>query len=554
MYQKQPEVCPWPPLSWELRRVKRRFSPLTLRIMAINMMAVAILGGSLLYLGHYRDQLIDAEIKALKMQARLSANAIAEGAVVLDREERNILSPLLARLMIRRLAEVNESRTRLFDLDNRVIADSRALLNLVGRTPFSHRRQDSWLMENAMGFLNAFGGFRKRRDYLRYQKRAERQNQNYEIVQTARGGEVAWRIWQRPNDRMLFSVAVPVQRYRQVLGVLMLTRPDTHIEHAMYEVRSKILQIFSITLLITLLLSFYLARAISQPLKKLSHAAETVRLGQAQNVGLSGSARLLDSEIIPDFSSRCDEIGDLSVALRAMTAALACRLGAIENFAADVAHEIKNPLTSLRSAVETASIIKDPERHEKLMQVILDDVNRLDRLISDISNASRLDAELTRDEAKEFDVYKMLQTVVDFYASSHATCVVLSSLSEQGLEIAGVEGRLFQVLRNMIDNALSFTPEGVPVIVTVGHHGNFAEVMVEDSGPGVPENKRDAIFERFYSERPKLEKFGTHSGLGLSISRQIIEAHQGKVWAENRKDYDGNVIGARFVIHLPTLS
>jgi two-component system sensor histidine kinase ChvG len=297
----------------------------------------------------------------------------------------------------------------------------------------------------------------------------------------------------------------------------------------------------------------YLARTISRPLKKLSQAAEKVRLGQAQNVGLSGSARLLDSHIIPDFSSRQDEIGDLSVALREMTMALARRLGAIENFAADVAHEIKNPLTSLRSAVETAFVVKDPVRQEKLMRVILDDVNRLDRLISDISNASRLDAELTRDEATSLDVYKMLQTAVDFYLQRDGAGVRFSLLSEQNVHIAGVEERLFQVLRNLIDNALSFTTKEAPVIVMVRHVHDVAEITVEDSGPGIPEDKEDRIFTRFYSERPKQEKFGTHSGLGLSISRQIVEAHQGKIWAENRKDNDGQILGARFVIQLPVL-
>ncbi|MGE0108749.1 MAG: stimulus-sensing domain-containing protein [Bdellovibrionales bacterium] len=553
IFSKQPEACPWPPLPWALPRVHRRISPLTLRIMIVNMIALAILGASLLYLGHYKDQLIDAELNALQMQARMSSNALTQGAVVLDFNERNILSPLLARLMIRRLAEVSEARTRLFDSENRVIADSSVLLNRGEWRNFERQNSDSWFLKNAMNILNVFEGFQKRRAYELYQEKKEQQSQDLELLDMARAGSLVSRIWQRPKGGILLSVAVPVQRYHQVLGVLVLSRPDNNIEQAMYEVRTNILTLIGVALLVTVLLSLYLARAISRPLKKLSQAAETVRLGQAQNVGLSGSARLLESHIIPDFSSRQDEIGDLSVALREMTMALARRLGAIENFAADVAHEIKNPLTSLRSAVETAFVVKDPVRQEKLMRVILDDVNRLDRLISDISNASRLDAELTRDEARSLDVYKMLQTAVDFYLQRDGAGVRLSLLSEQNVHIAGVEERLFQVLRNLIDNALSFTAKDAPVIVMVRHVHDVAEITVEDSGPGIPEDKEDRIFTRFYSERPKQEKFGTHSGLGLSISRQIVEAHQGKIWAENRKDDDGQILGARFVIQLPVL-
>jgi two-component system sensor histidine kinase ChvG len=240
-----------------------------------------------------------------------------------------------------------------------------------------------------------------------------------------------------------------------------------------------------------------------------------------------------------------------------MTAALARRLGAIENFAADVAHEIKNPLTSLRSAVETAAIVHDPERKEKLMRVIRDDVDRIDRLISDISNASRLDAELTRDEAGRIDTGKMLDTLVGFYQDHESGHVRLAfgPQHEAGIVLAGVEERIVQVLQNLITNALSFAPSESRVLITARRvEGGYADIMVEDEGSGIPENKLEAIFERFYTERPKQEKFGTHSGLGLSISKQIIDSHQGKIWAENRKDEQGHTIGARFVVRLPALS
>jgi two-component system sensor histidine kinase ChvG len=348
-----------------------------------------------------------------------------------------------------------------------------------------------------------------------------------------------------------------VQRYKQVLGAVMLTKPDTKIAAAIQDVRHDILKIFGVTLLITLLLSIYLARAIARPLKLLAKAAERVRIGQTQMVGLSGMSRLLNQGAIPDFSARQDEIGDLSVALREMTAALAKRIGAIENFAADVAHEIKNPLTSLRSAVETAGKIKDPERQQKLMQVIRDDVDRLDRLITDISVASRLDAELTRDEAARVDITHMLQTLVGFYdqekgVSATTAKVVVDPDLTKNLIVSGVESRLVQVMQNLISNALSFTSADKHVFVTAHTtRDHYIEMVVEDIGGGIPEGKLEAIFDRFYSERPKSEKFGTHSGLGLSISKQIVEAHHGRIWAENRTDEQGQVFGARFIVRLP---
>ncbi|HBM90990.1 MAG TPA: histidine kinase [Rhodospirillaceae bacterium] len=536
----------------------RRVSPLTLRILAVNVMALAILVGSLLYLGHYQDSLIESEINALQMQARLSANAIAEGAVVLDQDERNILSPLLARLMIRRLVEASETRTRLFDMDDILLADSQILLNIVGRRPVRPLEQSSgfWLLDSAMDLFNIIDGLAEKQEYARYPEEEIREGNTYDIIQKAKNGELSSQIWSLPEGGLLLSVAVPIQRYRQILGTLILTKPDTHIAQAIYDVRMSILKIFGATLLITILLSFYLAHTISRPLKQLSKAAEKVRIGQAETIGLNGSEQFLNSQTIPDFSARHDEIGDLSLALRDMTSALARRLGAIENFAADVAHEIKNPLTSLRSAVETAAIVKDPARHEKLMQVIRDDVDRLDRLISDISKASRLDAELTRDEASTLNVFKLLETLVDFYNDSKEQCatIQLDPESEKNIKITGVEGRLVQVLQNLIDNASSFSPPE-SVVNVAAHRGadGFVELIVEDCGGGIPDNKLEAIFERFYTERPKKEKFGTHSGLGLSISKQIVEAHQGRIWAENRRDKAGHIIGARFIVHLPLL-
>lgn len=557
----------WRKRGWWLWRGGRvrargeRLSPIMLRILAVNVMALAILVGGILYLGQYQDRLIATELDSLRLQARLSASALGEGAVVIDEDERNILSPLLARLMIRRLVEATGTRTRLFDLDDTLLADSRIMLERGARVQVEElpepSEEPSWLIRLAMSPFDFLDWIMERRQFPLYQEDPIQRGDQYEIVKKALAGEPASMVWRLPHGGLLLAVAVPAQRYKQVLGVLMLTRPDTKIDDAMRDVRLNILQIFGITLLITVLLSIYLARAIARPIRLLAQAAERVRHGQMQIVGFGGVASLLNRDVIPDLSARQDEIGDLSLALRDMTAALARRIGAIENFAADVAHEIKNPLTSLRSAVETAERIQDPVTRCKLMNVIRDDVDRLDRLISDISNASRLDAELSRAEAGPMAVRQMLEALVDFYGVTGETTdpdrprVVMLSPPETTVTIQGVEVRIVQVMQNLISNALSFSPPGGQVTLTASGQGGFVRITVEDEGPGIPENKLDAIFDRFYSERPKTEKFGIHSGLGLSISRQIVEAHHGRIWAENRKDVTGRIVGARFVVELP---
>ena len=558
--RKAQNACAWPRGFLGHKRVAG-ISPLTWRILAVNVMALAILVGSLLYLGRYQDRLISAELDGLLMQARLSASAVAEGAVVLDREERNILSPLLARLMIRRLVEASSTRTRLFDLDDTLLADSQILLDPAGKVQARKLSASEDFVESfgITHFFDFIDRLIEKKDYPLYPEDEIQDGAQYEIVKKAQEEGPSTQVWRLPEGGLLLSAAVPVQRYKQVLGTVMLTRPDTTIEASIREVRMDILKIFGVTLLITVLLSVYLARAIGRPLKLLAKAAESVRRGQNQMVGLSGTARLLNHNAIPDFSYREDEIGDLSMALRDMTSALAKRIGAIENFAADVAHEIKNPLTSLRSAVETAGKVRDPERQQKLMQVIRDDVDRLDRLITDISRASRLDAELTRDEAAIVDIAKMLKTLVGFYANNDGlqaptAAVVLEPEPRADLRVSGMEARLVQVMQNLIANALSFTPPETRVVLTASPtKDGYIEMTVEDEGGGIPEAKLEAIFDRFYSERPKSEKFGTHSGLGLSISKQIIEAHHGRIWAENRLDPDGRVIGARFIVRLPAL-
>ena len=350
------------------------------------------------------------------------------------------------------------------------------------------------------------------------------------------------------QGEMVVSVAIPVQRFRAVLGVLLLSTQGGDIDRIVEAERGAIFRVFAIASFVTALLSLLLASTIANPLRRLAAAAVRVRHGV--------KAR----EEIPDFSDRQDEIGNLSTALRDMTRALYARMDAIESFAADVSHELKNPLTSLRSAVETLPLAKTENSQKRLMDVIQHDVRRLDRLITDISDASRLDAELARDDAKRLDLGKLLENIVGAAREVRRFKDVALTLTQskippgaKGYFVTGHDLRLGQVITNLIENARSFVPDpGGRVDIKLAQAGDTVRILVEDNGPGIRAEKVDRIFERFYTDRPQNEAFGQNSGLGLSISRQIIEAHDGTITAENMVDSaTGAITGARFVVKLP---
>src|SRR5437879_6229635 len=329
----------------------------------------------------------------------------------------------------------------------------------------------------------------------------------------------------------------------------MLSTSNREIEDELRTVRLELIRIFGVTLLVTVLLSLYLASTIARPIRRLAMAAQRAR-GRGARIE------------IPDVTGRNDEIGELAGALREMTDALWQRMSAIESFAADVAHEIKNPLSSLRSAVETAARLDDPVKQRRLMAIVQDDVERLDRLITDISDASRLDAELSRLELSPTDIGAMLRALFEMHEATRtpgSPRLVLELPADQAgrgrpLIVPGIESRLSQIFLNVIANAVSFSPPDHDIFIRAVPDGRAVLVTVEDQGPGIPEDQLTAIFDRFYSERPAGEKFGTHSGLGLSISKQIVEAHRGRIWAENRTGPAGAVCGARFLIRLPVQS
>jgi two-component system sensor histidine kinase ChvG len=263
------------------------------------------------------------------------------------------------------------------------------------------------------------------------------------------------------------------------------------------------------------------------------------------------------TEALPDaITERNDEIGTLARALDGSAKALWARMDAIEQFAADVSHEIKNPLSSIRSAIETLTLVEDPTRAARLLAIITQDVARLDRLITDISDSSRLDSELSRSAPQVVDMARILFTLSDIHDATRRDNGPRMAVEAPatGLFVRGAENRLVQVLRNLIGNAISFSPANATIWLRGRETGGMVELAVEDDGPGIPDGKLDGIFDRFYSERPQSEQFGSHSGLGLSISRQIVEAHGGRIAAENRRDEEGHILGARFVIRIPKAS
>lgn len=532
--------------SYKKRRRISFISPITRRILAVNVLALGILVAGILFLDEYKNNLIEAELSALATQSEMFAVALSEGAVTETASGHYRVSNI-SKQMVRRLVKTTGTRARLFRLDGQIIADSRRLVGagrMIEIEELPPAKETVSMLSKAFDvFDHIMLRFLPGRQFPPYIERPVQRITDYPEAVASLDGEYIKSIKAGKGDLLVLSVSVPVQRYKQVLGALMLTKGSSVIDAALYEVRRRILEVFAVAIAVTVLLSIYLSGTIARPLKRLAAAAELV----SNDFGRQHQ--------IPDMSARRDEIGELATTLREMTDALWARMDATERFAADVAHEIKNPLTSLRSAVETAARLKDPEQQAKLMTIIQEDVVRLDRLISDISDASRLDAELSRTKFDLVNMGAMLATLADMHndynASSPKVRLERIDGDKGSLMVAGMDGRLAQVFQNLITNALSFSPKQGRITLAVARTGSEICIHVDDEGPGIPTGLEQKIFERFYTERPDLEKFGTHSGLGLNISKQIVEAHEGSIIASNRTGTDGEVVGARFSVSLP---
>jgi two-component system sensor histidine kinase ChvG len=538
------------------------FSSLTRRIVVLNMAGLLVLVGGILYLNQWRAGLIDARVQSLRVQGEIIAAAIAASATVdsdiisidpdrlLDAQAGTIspfsyfdptlefpINPERVAPLLRNLITPTRTRARIYDNGGLLILDSESIYargEVLRQSIDTSRTSNFFLVD----WFNALISWAPGGNYPTYQEYQADEGTRYPEVASALQGAPADFVRVDAQNQLVVSVAVPVQRLRAIVGAILLSTEPGEIDAVVAQERWSILRIAMIAAGVQVVLSLLLAGTIAGPMRRLSAAAERVQT--------AGNARAE----IPDLTDRPDEIGHLSGALRRMTDALYNRIEAIERFAADVAHELKNPLTSLRSAVETLPLAKKPEDRERLTNIIQHDVKRLDRLITDISSASRLDAELARESAERVDVEKLADAMVAIQkdvAAGRDVAVVLGKRSGRGNTLVnGHESRLAQVFANLIDNAVSFSPPGGTVTVAVSTEGEAITVTVTDEGPGITGDV-GRIFQRFYTDRPETESFGNHSGLGLSICKQIVEAHKGSIRAHNRTDRSGAV----FTIVLP---
>jgi len=567
--------------GWLLRAwqffITQSFSSLTRRIVFLNVAGLLALSIGITFLSQFRAGLIDARVQSLLVQGQIIAGAIAASATVETDSSLTIdpdkllnlhpgesygpseealygidfpINPERVAPVLRRLVSPTKTRARIYDRDGVLLVDSR---NLFGRGDVLRFDLPPPNAEKPGLFERAFIAVRRwlgRGDLPLYHELGALNGRGYPEVAQALGGQNASMV--RISDRadVIVSVAVPVQRFRAVRGALMLSTQGADIDDMVEAERLAILKVFLVAAGVMVVLSILLAGTIAEPVRRLADAAESVR-------------RRIQSRVeIPDFTHRRDEIGHLSGTLRDMTNALYSRIEGIESFAADVAHELKNPLTSLRSAVETLPVAKTEESRARLLDIIQHDVQRLDRLISDISDASRLDAELQRQEAAPVDLAKLLNTLVGVANEVKRDDGVSVTLRFEGggaraFQVPGHDSRLGQVVDNLIENARSFSPPGGTLRVTCRRLKSNVEIFVDDDGPGVPPDAIEKVFERFYTDRPH-QRFGQNSGLGLSISKQIVDAHGGAIWVENRIGSPGTggaptVTGARFIVRLPAM-
>jgi len=527
-----------------IRKAKRYISPITLRILAVNIWALLILAFGLLYSGQYEHEMIDGELHSLQVEGRLLSAALAGGGVRETLDGNPVLTEDLSLHMLRKLADSNPLRTILFGKGGKMLLDSNQLqgpggaIEIVDLDPpfatWSVGKKISYGMQKALKLMPT------RLELDAYPKKISGIESYPGMVKALRGEESSG-AWYDAEGHMLLTASLPVQNLKDVLGAVMVQKSGRDIEESVHNVQMTVLKLFLCALLTTLLLSIYLTETIGMPILRLADAAEKVEQS------------LLLKESIPDFSYRHDEIGKLSTALRSMTTALSERIDAIGNFAADVAHEIKNPLASLKSAVETFIMVKEPERQKKLLAIISNDVERLDRLITDISAASRLDSELNRAEKTTFDLVTFLQETCRSETENLGLKDKLLLNIEKGrkLIVTGSKIQLGQVMGNLIQNAASFIPPTGKITISCLLQNDKILLHVDNDGPPIPERKLETIFERFYSERPASESFGLHSGLGLSISRQIIRDHRGAIFARNITSEKGQHMNVRFTIILP---
>lgn len=547
-------------------------SSLLRRILVSNFVGLAILLGGIMYLSQHHQWLLDAKIEALRVQGEIIAKAIAapskdqghaedfdpdrlpenEGSLAPFRDDgfaalELSLKPERVTPILRRLIGPTNTRARIYGSDQTLIADTSTLLSrgqIIHPARFEEAPQTKdfwtyvtyWMIDNSMPVYRDPEGSGRL--------------SGYPTIAKALSGTPTPMLFLSKKGEQMAAMAVPIQRQKSVRGVLLLSTRPGDIDSIIWDERKVILILAALTLLATIVVSVLLARTIAKPIRRLSHTAKEV----SQNINLS--------QTLPDYSDRADEVGEMSRAFSAMTRALFKRIEASEKFAADVAHELKNPLTAARSTAESLGFAKSDEQRSQLVQQIQFELKRLNRLITDVSNASRLDAELARQQMQPIDVTQVLSSIASVFRDIHAgedkhiALIIDPSPYDGAYIVNGDEGRLGQVVTNLVDNALSFSPDGGTVTLRLKAQGLKVDIIVDDEGPGIPEDRLQIIFDRFYSDRPATDqKRGKNSGLGLSISREIVAAHNGEIWAENRNEAPSGgtlrTVGARFVVRLP---
>lgn len=561
------------------------FSTIYGRIIVINVVALVVLLSGILYLDQTKEGLIDAKLESLITQSVVIAGALSASASEDDFGEFDLnidelleedptinitqddlystisvpIDPEDAAQILRHSLLKKKTRARIYDSDGVLLLDSRSLYAggdiLQSELAPLGQEQKVWYKRAWLWIKLEY----LRRDLALYKEYSGENGRKYSEVATALNGEAGTNVRVDENGNMVLSVAVPIQKLRSVLGILFLSTKGSDIEAMVATEQSNLFKLFGIAALVIAVLSFFLAQTIARPIRSLANAAEEV------------GKDIANANLIPDYSNRRDEIGHLSGSLSKMTEALFSRIEAIERFAADVSHELKNPLTSLRSAVETMPIAKSEVNKARLMEIILQDVQRLDRLITDISDASRLDAELAREEKEIVDLRALLETLVMIAneTKKQEEAIIELDISNPALDvykgddpfsIAGHNIRLGQVVQNIIGNARSFAPKNSKIDVIMRRLDGFIYIDILDEGAGIQVEDVERIFERFYTDRQHMmdvdpdeymqQDFGNNSGLGLSICKQIIEAHQGTILAENIVVED-KVLGAKFSIKLP---
>lgn len=544
-------------------KLPRFASPLMRRIFLLNTLPLAILAVTLLFLNDFQNSLLETDVNALREQAHIYAAAMGQIAVVRDPSRHPFpgaefqLDGNQARPLLLRLTEPSPNvRARLVGPDGTLVADSLNEAALVRR---GRKRQSGagepappphWQpprnngVEIAYEWLLSLLPLSSREGIVTLETQ-----DNPPPLRSAgdyRGVETSPYIRRTPAHELVITIAEPVMHEGQTVGIIQLTRQAQEVDRSLFAVRSSILSLFLAAMAVTVLLSWYLSITIARPLLRLAVASHDMR-------DVAGRADTVPEALLV----RRDEIGVLARALRGSVLALWARMDAIERFAADVSHEIKNPLSSIRSAIETLPRIENRERQTRLLAIINNDVRRLDRLITDIADASRIDAELSRARSEPVAVGMLLSILTEMHQTTRKpedAILVLDDSHDDAthpLKVLAVEDRLVQVLRNLIGNAISFSPPRGRITLFMRPEDRQIRITVSDEGPGIPPLKLEDVFDRFYSERPQTENFGQHSGLGLAISRQIVEALHGTLHAENRYDEAGKIIGACFVVMLP---